>query len=79
MTSRPDAVADESCACARVRAVERPVAVRVPEQVLDQLRQMGHSTADEPQPYPSCNGITKLYDQLSSHSDSRGGGTAVRF
>ncbi|XP_043226954.1 glutathione hydrolase 1 proenzyme-like [Amphibalanus amphitrite] len=56
---------------------DRPM--RVPEPVLQQLRQLGHTTVDEPLPYPSCNAITKLYDQLSSHADSRGGGTAVRF
>ena len=56
---------------------ERPM--QVSEAVLQQLRQLGHTTADERPPYPSCNGVTKLYDQLSSHADSRGGGTAVRF
>jgi len=47
--------------------------------LLDRLREMGHTTEPERRPYPSCNGVTKLLDQLSSHADSRGGGTAVRF
>lgn len=30
-------------------------------------------------PYDSCNIVAKRNDELSSHSDSRGGGIASRF
>lgn len=30
-------------------------------------------------PYSSCNIVAKRNDELSSHSDSRGGGIASRF
>ncbi|XP_037092377.1 glutathione hydrolase proenzyme-like [Pollicipes pollicipes] len=59
--------------------IEEDRPLQFSSSVLRSLEAMGHETRGEEKPYPSCNGITKNYDQLSSHSDSRGGGTAVRF
>lgn len=36
-------------------------------------------TFDVKEPYNSCNIVEKVNDELSSHSDSRGGGIASRF
>ncbi|KAL1506156.1 hypothetical protein ABEB36_005570 [Hypothenemus hampei] len=48
-------------------------------QLLDYLNETHKKTILMPEPYYSSNIVEMLNDELSSHSDSRGGGIASRF
>jgi hypothetical protein len=45
----------------------------------EHLKMFGYHLQALPKPYQSCNIVAKIGDDLSSHSDSRGGGVASRF
>ncbi len=52
---------------------------RLPENLIDGLTRMGHTIRVRPPPYPSVNLVLKNGDTLSSQSDGRGGGYAVKY
>jgi hypothetical protein len=52
---------------------------KLPEILIDSLTQMGHTVLLRPPPYPSVNLVLKSGDVLSSQSDGRGGGYAVKY
>lgn len=49
------------------------------DEVLKYLEILTLKPYEVPEPYESSNIVEKLKDELSSHSDSRGGGIASRF
>ncbi|KAJ8917180.1 hypothetical protein NQ315_012672 [Exocentrus adspersus] len=49
------------------------------EDVISYLKTLTPNILPVPEPYPSSNIVEKFKDDLSSHSDSRGGGIASRF
>lgn len=52
---------------------------KLPDQLLDALTKMGHTFRLRPAPYPSINLVLKSGDVLSSQSDGRGGGYAIKY
>ncbi|XP_046458585.1 glutathione hydrolase 7-like [Daphnia pulex] len=52
---------------------------KLPEILINSLTQMGHTILLRPPPYPSVNLVLKSGDALSSQSDGRGGGYAVKY
>jgi hypothetical protein len=51
----------------------------LPDILIDSLTKMGHTVLLRPAPYPSVNLVLKNGDVLSSQSDGRGGGYAVKY
>ncbi|KAJ8985692.1 hypothetical protein NQ317_014341 [Molorchus minor] len=49
------------------------------DDVLPYFQNLTRKPVRAPEPYPSSNIVEKIKDDLSSHSDSRGGGIASRF
>ena len=52
---------------------------KLPDTLIDALKRMGHLIRVRPPPYPSVNLVLKNGDTLSSQSDGRGGGYAVKY
>lgn len=52
---------------------------KLPDMLVDSLTKMGHTILLRHPPYPSVNVVLKNGDVLSSQSDVRGGGYAVKY
>ncbi|ENN71681.1 hypothetical protein YQE_11605, partial [Dendroctonus ponderosae] len=60
-------------------AVEAAHSPKFQLELLEYLKAAHREPVLMPEPYYSSNAVEKLKDELSSHSDSRGGGIASRF
>ena len=49
------------------------------DRLIEQLTTMGHTIKVQQFPYPSVNIVFKRGDTLTSQSDGRGGGYAVKY
>ncbi|ERL87237.1 hypothetical protein D910_04635 [Dendroctonus ponderosae] len=64
------------------RGAQTPTTAHSPKfqlELLEYLKAAHREPVLMPEPYYSSNAVEKLKDELSSHSDSRGGGIASRF